>query len=121
MGIRFKNALNENAKKHALFDGIPDAFHNDIEAWEDPSEEFIPIFLRHSAEGERDRARQDRMVDILAESGRRPIQITGRGESNLAKLVTMAYRLDLTSYYTALGLGRNPALTKFIDRMKEGR
>ncbi len=121
VGIRFKNALNENAKMHAFFDDIPNAFHNDIEAWEDPADEFIPIFLRHPAEGERDRTRVGLMIDLLARSGRGPFQVEGRGKSNLAKLVTMAYRLDLASYYAAVGLGRNPAVTKFIDRMKESR
>lgn len=120
VGIRFKNVLNENAKKHALFDGIPDAFHNDIEAWEDPAEDFVPVFLRHSAENERDRTREDDMVDILAKSGKGPIQIQGSGKSSLAQLVSMTYRLDLTSYYVAVGLGRDPMPTKFIDRLKKG-
>ena len=31
-GIRFKNLLNENAKIHAIFDALPDAFHNEIQA-----------------------------------------------------------------------------------------
>ncbi len=121
VGIRFKNILNENAKRHALFDGIPDAFHNDVEAWEDPGDEFVPVFLRHAAESEWDRTREDEMIRILEGSGKRPIQIRGRGGSSLAQLVSMVYRLDLTSYYVAIGLGRDPAHTRFIDRLKSGR
>ncbi len=120
-GVRFKNILNENAKKHALFDGVPDAFHNDIEAWEGPSDDFVPVFLRHTAESERDRANEDEMVGILESSERHPIQIRGRGESSLAQLVSMVYRLDLTSYYAAIGLGRDPFPTRFIDRLKSNR
>ncbi len=120
VGIRFKNALNENSKKHALFDGIPDAFHNDIEAWEDPAMDFAPIFLRHTAETERDRRRVDRMVGLLSRSGKRPIELRGRGKSSLAQLITMVYRLDMTSYYTAVGLGRDPFPTRLIDGMKKG-
>ena len=119
VGIRFKNVLNENSKKHALFDGIPDAFHNEIEAWEDPSTDFLPVFLRHSSETERDRVREDQMVVILSKSGKSPIQVRGRGRSSLAQLLTMVYRLDLASYYVAIALGRDPFPTRLIDTLKK--
>ncbi len=119
VGIRFKNVLNENSKKHAHFDGIPDAFHNEIEAWEDSRAEFHPIFLRHQAEGAHDRERVDKMIKILANSGTDPVQVRGRGRSSLAQLVTMVYRLDLVSYYLAVGLGRDPFPTRFIDALKK--
>jgi glucose/mannose-6-phosphate isomerase len=118
VGIRFKNVLNENSKVHALFDGVPDAFHNDIESWEGGGDSFVPVFLRHSMEGERDRAREDRMVDILSAAGQGPIQVSGRGESSLAQLMSMAYRLDMVSYYVAMGLGRDPFPTLLIDKLK---
>jgi glucose/mannose-6-phosphate isomerase len=117
-GVRFKNVLNENAKKHALYDGMPDAFHNEIEAWEDPSLEFAPLFLRHPSETEGDRARADAMVEILSELRMNPVEIRGRGKSSLAQLVTMVYRLDMTSYYVAIGTGRDPFPTRLIDRLK---
>lgn len=118
VGIRFKNVLNENSKKHAIFDGIPDAFHNEIEAWEDPSTAFLPVFLRHSHESERDRTREDRMVDILAKARKSPVEVRGRGRSSLSQLLTMVYRLDMTSYYTAIALGRDPFPTRLIDTLK---
>jgi glucose/mannose-6-phosphate isomerase len=118
-GIRFKNLLNENAKIHAIFDGLPDAFHNEIEAWEDPSVEFMPVLLRHPAETERDKAGVDSMLKILSELKMNPTEVRGRGKSNLAQLVTMVYRLDMTSYYVAIGIGRDPFPTRLMDRIKE--
>jgi glucose/mannose-6-phosphate isomerase len=120
VGIRFKNVLNENSKKHAHFDGIPDAFHNEIESWEDPTERFLPIFLRHPSEGDRDRTLADRMFSVLRGSGKRPVQVSGMGNTSLARLMTMAYRLDFTSYYAAIGLGRDPFPTRLIDALKKG-
>ena len=117
-GIRFKNVLNENSKIHAQYVGIPDAFHNEIEAWEDARVDFAPIFLRHSAEGKLEGPREERMIRILSEAGKGPIQVRGRGESNLAQLVSMVYRLDMVSYYLAIGLGRDPFPTKLIDAIK---
>jgi len=120
VGIRFKNVLNENSKKHSHFDGIPDVFHNEVEAWHDPTTDFIPIFLRHSLEGDRDRTREDMMVDMLSKARKGPIQVRGRGESSLEQLASMMYRLDLVSYYTAIGLGRDPFPTTFLDALKKG-
>ena len=119
-GIRFKSLLNENAKIHAIFDGLPDAFHNEIEAWEDPSVEFAPVLLRHPAETERDKAGVDSLTKILSELKMNPMEVRGRGKSNLAQLVTMVYRLDMTSYYVAIGIGRDPFPTRLMDRLKEG-
>jgi glucose/mannose-6-phosphate isomerase len=118
-GIRFKNMLNENAKTHAIFDGLPDAFHNEVEAWEDPSPEYVPVFLRHPAETPRDRVRADAMVAILSEMKMGPIEVSGRGGSSLAQLVTMVYRLDLASFYVAMGKGQDPLPTRLMDRIKE--
>ncbi len=119
-GIRFKNVLNENAKVHALFYAIPDAFHNEVEAWEDPSCDFAPIFLRHSAEAARDRERTDLMVRILSRAGRSPIEVKGRSTKTLAELITLVYRLDMASYYIAIRLGRDPFPTTLIDMLKKG-
>jgi glucose/mannose-6-phosphate isomerase len=119
VGIRFKNLLNENAKRHAIFDDLPEAFHNGIEAWEGSNVEFAPIFLRHPAEAEHDRVRADAMIKMLTELKMNPIEVRGRGKSSLAQLVTLVYRLDMTSYYVAIGTGRDPFPTRLIDRLKD--
>jgi glucose/mannose-6-phosphate isomerase len=118
VGMRFKNVLNENAKRHAYFDGVPDTFHNEIEAWEDPSNRMAPVFLRHSEDGTRDAARMDKMFGLLETMKMRPLKVSGSGKSSLAQLVTMVYRLDMASYYLALATGVDPFPTPLIERMK---
>ena len=118
VGVRFKNVLNENSKKHAHFDAVPEAFHNEIESWEDPSSEFLPVFIRHSWESPRDSAKVDQMVKILGELGKSPVQLRGKGSSILSQLMSMTYRLDLASYYLAVALGRDPTPTSLLDRLK---
>ena len=120
VGIRFKNVLNENSKKHSLFGEIPEVFHNEIEAWQDSTKDFIPIFLRHTSETEGDRAKTDMMVAVLAKRGMSPVQVSGRGGSSLQQLASMMYRLDMTSYYAAIGLGRDPNPTLLLDSIKKG-
>ena len=102
VGIRFKNVINENSKRHAHFDAVPEAFHNEIESWEDPGTDFLPVFIRHSAETKRDAEKLDHMVGLLDAKGKAPVQVRGRGRSLLSQLMSMTYRLDMTSYYLAL-------------------
>jgi glucose/mannose-6-phosphate isomerase len=118
VGLRFKNVLNENSKKHAHFDAAPDLFHNEIEAWEGRGTGFKPIFLRHSEDEPYDARRADRMISIISGLGVSPVEVTGRGRSSLPQLVTMAYRLDMVSYYVAVALGRDPLPTRLIDQLK---
>ncbi len=119
VAVRFKSILNENAKKHSYFDMIPEVFHNEVEAWEDPSVEFLPVFLRHTLEDRREKLVTDRMIGMLAEMGRDPVQVNGRGASSLSQLMTMVYRLDMAAYYVALGLGRDPSPTRLLDELKK--
>jgi bifunctional phosphoglucose/phosphomannose isomerase len=118
VGTRFKNVVNENAKRHAHFDVVPEAFHNEIESWEDEGTEFLPVFLRHSYESPRDLAKLDRMVKILDGMGKSPVQVRGRGASCLSQLMSMTYRLDMASYYLSVALGRDPLPTALLDRLK---
>jgi glucose/mannose-6-phosphate isomerase len=119
VGVRFKNALNENAKKHAYFDMMPDLFHNEIQAWEGPEESFLPIFLRHSREDPYDGGRADAMSRILDGLGKTPVEVRGSGTGVLSQLMTMVYYLDMASYYAAIGLGKDPLPTQLVDRLKK--
>jgi hypothetical protein len=58
------------------------------------------------------------MVRILSELKTNPVEVRGRGRSDLAQLVTMVYMLDWASYYVAIGMGRDPFPTRLMDRMK---
>lgn len=118
--VRFKNVLNENAKKHALVDVMPEMFHNEVETWEHPNGHFLPVLLRHSLEEASDRRRADSLTKILARLGRGPVTVRGEGKSSLEELATMVYELDMASYYVAVGLGRDPLPTKLIEELKAG-
>jgi glucose/mannose-6-phosphate isomerase len=119
VGIRFKNEINENSKRHATYDEMPELFHNEIQAWEEPGEKFIPVILRDDAESERDARLAETLMNILSSMGKQPIVVRGEGRSSLAKLMTMVYKLDLASYYIAIGEKRDPFPTPLITRFKK--
>ncbi len=116
--VRFKNVLNENAKKHAVVDVIPELFHNEVETWEHEAG-FVPVFLRHQLEEVADGRRTDTMAQMLSDLGRDPISFKGSGRTGLAQLVSMVYELDMASYYVAVELGRDPLPTKLLDKLKQ--
>jgi len=121
VGVRFKNALNENAKIHSYFDRMPDLFHNEIQAWEGGDKSFVPIVLRHSEEVRNESKRADALIRILARMNYKPVEVRGTGTALFSQLMTMVYHLDMTSYYTAIALGRNPLPTNLIDKLKKSR
>jgi glucose/mannose-6-phosphate isomerase len=116
--VRFKSVLNENAKRHAMVDMMPELFHNEIESWEDPDGGFVPLFLRHSTDERSDADRAEAMIKILARRGTESIEIRGRGATSLGELVSMVYELDMVSYYLAIGLGRDPFVMRLMDELK---
>jgi len=118
VAVRFKNALNENAKKHASFDVMPELFHNEVEAWEGGRGRFVPVFLSHTMDSKRESRKAERMKESLKRLGADPITVSGSGVSSLAQLASMTYVLDYTSYYCAIGLGRDPFPTRLIDTIK---
>ena len=117
-GIRFKNELNENAKIHASYAEMPELLHNEIQAWEEPSERFVPVMLRDASEEEREGQLADVFTDILAGMGKDPLVVRGFGRTTLSRLVTMTYLLDYASYYVALGSGRDPFPVPLITKLK---
>jgi len=120
VAYRFKNALNENAKKHALADSTPELFHNEIEAWDGDVKGFTPVFLRHSREPRGEGTRIDSMIKILRRSRVKTVEERGSGRTPLGELSTLTYLLDFASYYVAIANGRDPYPTPLLDALKRG-
>jgi len=120
VAFRFKNALNENAKKHAFADSTPELFHNEIEAWDGDSKGFTPVFLRHSREPHSEGRRIDSMIRMLRASRVKTVEERGSGETPLGELSTLTYLLDFASYYVAIASGSDPYPTPLLDVLKRG-
>jgi glucose/mannose-6-phosphate isomerase len=118
VALRFKNALNENAKMHACADSTPDMLHNEVESWGQGSKGCQAIFARHSEEPEIERKGIDMMIATLKEKGIDVTQVTGQGKGTLAELLSLLYITDFASYYAAIRLGVDPYPTLLIKRIK---
>lgn len=118
VGLRFCNAVNENAKANAFFEEAPEAMHNDVETWEVPHPAFSPVILKCSADDRMLAARLGWFASALRRKG--AVVLTAEGEKGppLAELVSMVYRLDMVSYYMAMARGVDPLPTRLLTSLR---
>jgi glucose/mannose-6-phosphate isomerase len=119
---RFKNDLNENAKLPAIAGALPEACHNDLEAWGhwSPTSQwpFVGVFLRDTDEHPRVAKRFEILREVLA--GRlETVTVQASGESNLARLLSLVGMCQLTSVYAALVAGKDPGPIEVLEGFKE--
>ena len=115
--IRFKNSMQENAKKHVLFEDIIEASHNGIVSWESPSN-IQPILLQGKNDHVKTQDRWNIMKEFFQEKKIDYKEIYSANGSILTKLVCLIYSLDMTSIYNAVISNIDPSPVNSIDFVK---
>lgn len=128
IGMRFRQSLNENAKMHAYDGEVPELCHNEIVAWDSiraskktaglKSSKSMAIELRLPDDPEELSTRFDIIETIISRSRGRTNRAPHLGNSYLARIISMLYFLDYSSYFTALSRGVDPILTPSITLLK---
>ena len=116
--IRFKNSMQENAKKHVLFEDIIEACHNGIVSWETPSN-IQPILLQGKDDHVKTQDRWNIMKEFFQERQIDCKEIFSVNGSILTKLVCLIYSLDMTSIYNAVISKIDPSPVNSIDFVKK--
>jgi glucose/mannose-6-phosphate isomerase len=116
-GIRFKNALQENAKMHALIEDVVEASHNGIVAWEKKSEVF-PILLQGDDDNIKTKERWKVLKIYFDENNIEYKEIISIKGNILSKLIHLIYLLDYTSIYKAVISKIDPTPVKSIEFIK---
>jgi len=115
--IRFKNALQENAKMHAIVEDVVEASHNGIVAWENESNVF-PILLQGDDDNIRTKERW-KVLKYYFESNKIEYKEIFSIKGNiLSKLMHLIYLLDYTSIYKAVICKIDPTPVKSVDFIK---
>ncbi len=116
--IRCKNSLNENAKTHALIEILPEACHNDIEAWRHGANNIKVLFTY----GSLDRRMQKRfsaLAEFVKKTGYPSIHIAIKGSTPLGKIMSTLYTLEYATLYLAVLKKIPPAPTPNISQLKK--
>ena len=115
--IRFKNSMQENAKKHVLFEDVIEASHNGIVSWESPSN-IQPILLQGKDDHIKTQDRWNIMKEFFQKKQIDYKEIYSVNGSILTKLVCLIYSLDMTSIYNAVISEIDPSPVNSIDFVK---
>ncbi len=116
---RFKNQLAENSKVFAKYSLLPEAAHNEIEAWHNQRFPLVPVFVRDHSESDLERDMLQRFRSTITTAGQiAPEQVRLKAQTRLGSLLSPILYLDFVSVYLAILRGIDPAGTPWIERYK---
>jgi glucose/mannose-6-phosphate isomerase len=116
--VRFKNSLQENAKRHAMMEDVIEAGHNDIVSWE-KKDKVQPILLEGADDYIKTKQRWKilkRYFEINKIDYREVHSVKG---SIISKMINLIYILDYSTIYLAALSKIDPSPTKSIDFIKK--
>jgi glucose/mannose-6-phosphate isomerase len=115
--IRFKNSLQENAKKHAMIEDIIEACHNNIVSWE-KKDSVKPILLEGVDDYNKTKERWKILKEYFKQNKIDYREVRSVNGCIISKLINLIYLLDYSTIYLAVLSGIDPSPTKSIDYMK---
>jgi glucose/mannose-6-phosphate isomerase len=118
---RWKGQVNENANAPAFFAELPEANHNEFSSWTAAarvSRGLHVVFLEDRLAPERLRRRVALTQELVACYVAGVDVVESRGESPLARVLSLATVGDHTSLYLALLYGVDPAAVEAITWLK---
>ena len=116
--IRFKNSMQENAKKHVLFEDVIEASHNGIVSWEKVTD-VQPILMQGKDDHFKTRERWKIFKEFFEKKNINYQEIFSVDGNILSKLVCLVYTLDMTSIYNAVIGNIDPTPVSSIDFIKD--
>jgi len=118
---RWRGQIGENAKVLSSSNIIPEMNHNEIVGWQNPEallKKFLVIMLRDKGDHPRIKRRIDITKRIIQKGGIEVIELYTCGPSLLARIFSLIYLGDFTSFYLALLYNQDPTPVKRIDFLK---
>lgn len=115
--IRFKNSLQENAKRHAMIENVVESSHNGIVSWE--RESIVqPILLEGQDDYIKTKERWNILKEYFKENKIDYREVPSVKGSILSKLINLIYLLDYNSIYLAVLTKTDPSPIRSIDFIK---
>src|SRR5690606_7274153 len=95
--------------------------HNETVGWEYPetAREVYVVNLRDAADHPRLQKRVQVTREIMESRVAGQTDLWAVGESSLARLMSLIYPADFTSFYLAILYGVDPTPVRMIDRLKD--
>jgi glucose/mannose-6-phosphate isomerase len=118
---RFKNQLAENSKMIAKYGLLPEAGHNEVEAWFKPILPLAPIFIRDRSESKFEEFILQSFRSTIVKASRiTPAEVRLKANTRLGGLLLPVLYLDFVSVYLAFLQGIDPTDTPWIRLYRKG-
>lgn len=121
VALRWRQQLNENAKRHAVQAVVPELSHNEIVGWQADKRTLgrtLVFMLRDRADAPREKQRLDHLEGLLKRVGTKPVVFNEEGGHALVRMAGAIQSGDFLSVYAALAQGVDPTDIRFIDELK---
>lgn len=99
--IRFRQQLNENAKKLCWHHVFPEMNHNELVGWREQAGDKVVILLRNDSDLKRNQLRMELSKEIFAKYTPSIVEIYSKGKSKLEKTLYLVHLCDWISVYVA--------------------
>ena len=118
VAIRFRQQINENAKRLCWHHVIPEMNHNELVGWRKKDTNLAVLFLRNSDDHPRNSTRMDLTKEIAAHHAGVVIELFGKGNSMIEKSLYLVHLLDFVSVFLADMNQVDAVEVKVIDFLK---
>lgn len=119
---RWRGQLAENAKTLASSHFFPEMNHNEIVGWDNPAallKRFFVVIVRDAGDHPRVARRIDITAKIIASRCAGVAEVGSSGKGLLARLFSLVYIGDYTSFYLAIANRRDPTPVERIAFLKK--
>jgi glucose/mannose-6-phosphate isomerase len=119
IAYRWKTDMEENAKRFAMAGVVPEMNHNTVEAWRAPEATDVHlILLRDGGEEDAIRRRFGLLTGLASSVASCVTECWSRGHGVLARLLSLIYLGQWTSYYLAVLRGVDPWTVPQVEDLK---
>lgn len=118
VAVRFRQQINENAKRLCWHHVIPEMNHNELVGWREHRPDLAVVFLRNSDDTERNSERIELTKEVIGNFAGTTIEVYSKGKSLIEKNLYLVHLLDYTSVFLAEMNKVDPVEVKVIDFLK---
>ncbi|MEQ8324086.1 MAG: bifunctional phosphoglucose/phosphomannose isomerase [Vicingaceae bacterium] len=118
VGVRFRQQINENSKKLCWHHVIPEMNHNELVGWRESNEDLAVVFLRNTADFQRNQRRFDLSGEIISKYTPNVHEIWSKGKTMLDRSLYLIHLTDWISVNIAELNGTDPIEIDVINFLK---
>ncbi len=121
VATRWRGQMAENGKSLMFGHVLPEMNHNELVGWKVPTAQMRDmqvVFLRDKADHKRIQYRMEITKTIISEHTDHIALVWSEGSSLLARMFSLVYLGDWTSFYLAILHGVDPSPVAVIDHLK---